>query len=111
MISKSNLISFVIGAAITSAVFFLHSDGDDSVAVRNELREAKDKIVVLDSLYQNNLMEAERHRENYLYHLDSLSLVNDGLDSLNKLQLEILYEQDHDTSDSCYNNLKLNRFK
>ena len=109
---KNNIISFAVGVLVTSAAFFFFSGNNVSSDTLNKLGQAKKDIVVLDSLYQSNLKMAEENRLKYLHHLDSLSATNSSLDSLNKVQIEILYEEDHTVdNDSLYNSIKLIRFK
>lgn len=103
---------FLAGLVLAFSISYVAREEEDVDGVKEELKETQLQLEIMDGLYREKKEEAQKYRENYKESLHVLKENSLMIDSLNKLQLEILYEEECDfDEDSIYYNLKMNRFE
>lgn len=109
---KRGAVIFLAGLATAFSVCYFAREEENVDGIKQELSETKQQIQTLNGLYQLKKEEAQKYKDSYKHSLNTLKENSLMIDSLNHLQLEILYEEQcHFDEDSLYYNLKINRFQ
>lgn len=105
-------LTFLAGLVLAFSISYVVREEEDVDGIKQELEDTKSQLIVLDGLYQEKRAEADKYKEHYKESLGVLKENSLMIDSLNRLQLEILYEEECDfEEDEMYYNLKMNRFE
>ncbi len=108
---KKGALIFFAGLALAFAVSYIAREEEDVDSVKQELEQTKQELETLDELYQLKKTEADMYKAKYKENISVMKENSLMIDSLNHLQLEILYDEEcHFDEDSLYYSLKINRF-
>ena len=111
MVGKYTLCTGSFVAGIIVAFLFSFAMRQENNDIRERLKSTTQELEIIDSLYQIKRNEANTFKEHYKESLNELKSYSMKIDSLNKLQLEVIYAEGNDINeDSIYYQLKFKDF-